>query len=163
MRYWPTTLSQSDALLGSLWRTLCLMNVRVTKTVASDRLILVNSAKLMAHIDQEDISCREANTIKDEYHKDWFHESSGVTYFTPPAAYIENGRIKFINGRHRCILLARHLQTFPFLIGNIDSDHIDGKPTSVSLDVMSDIKEDDLEENTIFRLPELEFGEFNPA
>lgn len=132
------------------------MNVRIIKTVSTDKLILADTVKLITHIDKEDINYREANIVEDKYHRNWFFKSKGETYFTPPAAYIENGRIIFINGRHRCILLMCHLMNFPFLIGSIDSTH-------KSLEVINNICVTDLEENAIFSLPELEFCEFNPA
>ena len=139
------------------------MNVRAMKTASSDRLIMVDSAKLMEYVVGEDMKCRKANVVKDAYHKDWFYEHEGETYFTPPAAYIDNGKILFINGRHRSILLARHLKEFPFLISNIDMDHVGGKPNEKSLEVMKAIKADDFAEHSIFCLPDLGVGNFAPA
>jgi hypothetical protein len=72
-------------------------------------------------------------------------------------------KIHFINGRHRAILLSRHLEKFPFLIGNIDHDHFGGIPKESSLQVFHSIKADDLEEHTRFDLPDLSFGDFEPA
>jgi len=139
------------------------MKIKTIKTVSTDRLFLVSSAKLMECMDSGDIKCRDSEIVEDAYHKDWFFEFNGSTYFTPPAAYIKDGRILFINGRHRAVLLARHLESFPFLIGNVDLDHCGGVPKSKSLEVMDDIKAADFEEHTTFNLPELQFGDFEPA
>ena len=86
------------------------------------------------------LKCRNAVIVEDAYHKDWFYEYEGETYFTPPAAYIDNGNILFINGRHRSILLAGHLSEFPFLIGSIDLDHTGEQPKERSLEVIRAIK-----------------------
>lgn len=139
------------------------MNVKVIKTKSSDRLILVDSAKLMEYVVSKDMKCRNTDIVEDAYHRDWFYEYEGEVYFTPPSAYIENGRILFIDGRHRSILLARYLKKFPFLIGNIDMNHIGMKPKKRSLEVMKAIKIDDFAEYEIFSLPELEFGNFESA
>ncbi len=137
------------------------MNKRVRKTVKSDRLILVNAKKLFDYIDKSDLSCRESENIQDLYHREWFFEFKGEGYFKPPAAYIENGVIKFINGRHRVILLSRHLDAFPLLIGNLDLDHVWGKATEKSVSVLQEITMRKLEEHSIFNnLPDLEYGNF---
>ncbi len=139
------------------------MIVKPIKTALSDRLFLVSSKKLMQYVNEEDLNCRDAERVEDAYHKDWFEEEDGCTYFTPPAAYIQDGEILFINGRHRAILLARHLDQFPFLIRNIDMD-IDGeKPKESSLKVMDSIKAGDFTSSSTFSVPDLGYGDFKHA
>ncbi len=125
------------------------------KTTNTDRLFLVSSERLMQYVNEDDFKCRDSYIVEDAYHKDWFFEFNGYTYFTPPTASIQNGEIFFINGRHRAILLARHLDQFPFLIGNIDQDHFGGEPKASSLEVMDSIKAVDFEEHSTFILPDL--------
>lgn len=139
------------------------MDIKTIKTVETDRLILVHSEKLLQHINNDDLRCRDSAMVEDAYHKDWFFKYRGFTYFTPPAASIRDGEIFFINGRHRTILLARHLDQFPFLIGKIDFDHFGGKPKASSLKIFKSIKANDFEEHSIFSLPDLKFGNFKPA
>ena len=135
------------------------MDKRVKKNIKSDRLILVNAKKLFDYIDKSDLSCRESENIQDLYHRDWFFEKNGEGYFTPPTVFIDYGVIKFINGRHRVILLSRHLDAFPLLIGNLD--HVCGKTTERSLSVLQEITMRKLEEHSIFNnLPDLEYGNF---
>lgn len=136
------------------------MEIKIMKTTEFDRLILVSRDKLMDYVNQEDLCCRESRIIEDAYHKDWFYQFNGFTYFTPPAASIRDGTIYFINGRHRTILLTMHLSQFPFLIGNIDLDHFGGTPKTSSLKAFESIRLGDLEEHSAFILPDLKFGPF---
>jgi hypothetical protein len=140
------------------------MNKRIMKTADSDRLILTDSKKILKHVDLANLECRDSKIVKDLYHPDWFFEFNGEEYFTPPAVYIENGIIKFINGRHRTVLLSRHLDTFPLLIGNLDMDHFGGTATEKSTEILNKIMVDSFVEHSIFmNLPELESGDFPPA
>jgi len=140
------------------------MKKRIMKTAESDRLILANAKKLLLYSDPEDLKCRNSEVIKDLYHPDWFFEINGKEYFDPPAAYIEKGVIKFINGRHRSVLLSRHIEEFPLLIGNLDMDHCGGTATSMSVEVLIKITANQFSEHSVFNnLPELEFGDFEPA
>ncbi len=134
------------------------MEVKIQKTASTDRLFLVDAKKLMEY--ENDIACRNSQTIENVYHKDWFFEQCNFLYFTPPAAYIFNGKIFFINGRHRTILLSRYLNEFPFLIGNIDLDHFGLTPKAISLEVMTIIKAKDVKEHSSFTLPDLKMGKF---
>jgi hypothetical protein len=140
------------------------MNKRIMKTVQSDRLILIDGNKLLAHADPVDLGCRNSDVIEDLYHQACFFKYNGAEYFTPPAAYIEQGGIKFINGRHRTLLLSRHLKSFPLLIGNLDMDHCGGTATAKSIEVLNEITMNQFTEHSVFNnLPELKFGDFAPA
>ncbi len=139
------------------------MNRKILKTSPSDRLILVSSEKLMDYADEADLNCRNSQAIVDLYHKDWFYDYNDEPYFSPPAIYIKNGSILFINGRHRAILLSRHLEKFPVLIGSLDMDHCGGSPTVNSIRALASIQAGEILEHTNFQLPELDFGDFDPA
>jgi hypothetical protein len=139
------------------------MNKKILKTAGSDRVILVSSKKLMKYVDEADLECRNSKVIEDLYHKDWFFSYNDEPYFTPPAIYIDDGKILFINGRHRAILFARHLEEFPVLVGNLDMDHCGGTAKESSLGVLEKIKVGEIEEHDNFNLPELKFGNFAPA
>ena len=140
------------------------MNKRIMRTAESDRLILVDVKKLLAHADPADLKCRDSEVIEDLYHPDWFFEYNGEEYFSPPAVYIEDGVVKFINGRHRTLLLSQYLEAFPLLIGNLDLDCDGETATSKSIEVLNEITVDQLTEDSVFKnLPELKFGDFPPA
>jgi len=140
------------------------MNKRIMKTADWDRLILVDARKLFAYIDLEDLKCRESDVIEDLYHRDWFFEYENAEYFTPPAVYIEKGVVRFINGRHRTLLLARYLEIFPLLIGSLDLDNLCGTATAKSIEVLREITVNQLAEHSIFgNFPKLEFGDFPKA
>ncbi|MEW8352660.1 MAG: hypothetical protein AB2665_02575 [Candidatus Thiodiazotropha sp.] len=139
------------------------MNRKILKTVNSDRVILVSSKKLMEHADKADLECRNSIVIEDLYHKDWFFNYNDESYFTPPAIYINDGKILFVNGRHRAILFARHLEEFPILVSNLDMDHSGGCAKESSLAMLEKIKSGEIHEHSYFNLPELEFGDFPPA
>lgn len=118
----------------------------------------------MEHIDVGDLNCRASEVIQNLYHKDWFFELNGSAYFSPPSANIDDGVIKFINGRHRSILLSRHLSEFPFLIGNLDLDTCGGTATSRSLEVLKKITSGKIVEHSFFNnMPNLKFGDFDQA
>ena len=138
-----------------------IMKVKAMKTADTDRLIIVHGSKLLAL--PSDIDCRKSKTILDAYHKDWFYEYEGATYFIPPAAYIQDGEVFYISGRHRTILLERHLSEFPLLIGNLDFDNSYGEPTSRSIDAFESIRVSDFIEHSLFTLPDLERGAFPAA
>ena len=134
------------------------------KTAETDRLILVSGKALLQYTDSTDLQCRDSEEIDDCYHRDWFFEYNNEKYFEPPAIYITEGVIKFINGRHRSILLSRHIEEFPLLIGNIDMDTHWGTASSKSIDVLNKITVKPFAEHSVFNsLPELSFGDFKPA
>jgi hypothetical protein len=139
------------------------MNRKILKTANYDRVVLVSSQKLMEHTDRDDLACRKSEVIENLYHKDWFFDYNDEPYFTPPAIYIQDGKIFFINGRHRAILFSRHLDKFPALVGNLDMDHCGGSAKESSLKTLASIKAGEIEEHANFNLPELGFGAFNPA
>lgn len=140
------------------------MNKKILKAVSSDRLILVNAKELMSRVDVDDLRCRNSQTIQNFYHKEWFFEFKGEPYFDPPAIYINQGIIKFINGRHRSILLSRHLDEFPLLVGNLDLDHFSGVASTKSRDVLDKITAGSFIEHSFFHnMPKLAFGDFAPA
>lgn len=71
----------------------------------------------MSNVDLADLACRESESVFDWYHADWFYRDSvGTLHFTPPAFEFRNGRLLGINGRHRTVLLCRHLEVFPMLL-----------------------------------------------
>lgn len=136
------------------------MNKKIMKTTDSDRLILVRSDTFLQCVDKLDFECRSSEVINDLYQRSWFFSYNDEPYFIPPAIYILNGKILFLNGRHRTTLLARHLEVFPVLVGNLDMDHCGRTARESSLEMLEKIKLGEIQEHSNFNLPDLDFGDF---
>ena len=86
-------------------------------TAATDVAAWVTRDAFMANVDPDNLACRESKDVLDWYHPDWFrHDDNGELYFTPPAFEFRNGRLLGINGRHRAVLLYRHMEVIPMLL-----------------------------------------------
>jgi hypothetical protein len=97
------------------------MKCRVDITAATDIAAWVTREAFIANVDQEDLSCRDSKIVFDYYHPNWFrYNIKGELYFTPPAFVFRDGYLCGVNGRHRAILLFRHLNTIPMLLVNPD-------------------------------------------
>jgi hypothetical protein len=141
-----------------------LMKKRISKTSKTDRIILVDLKKLIECTSKTDLYCGVAKKIENLYSKYWFRQSNGEEYFIPPAVYIEDGNIKFINGRHRTLVLKNYLNELPLLVGNLDHDNFGEKATVKSKQVLNEITLKQFHEHSIFdKLPELDFGDFPEA
>lgn len=93
------------------------MKCKILITAETDLAAWVSRKSFMSHVDQADLACRESEVIHDWYHPDWFREGdNGFLSFIPPAFGFWGGRLRGINGRHRAILLFRHLETIPMLL-----------------------------------------------
>ena len=75
----------------------------------------------MACVDPDDLACRESQLVEEYYRADWFYFEPGATLFNAPAFYLKDNRAFFINGRHRTVLLARHLSLLPMALTQIDA------------------------------------------
>ena len=62
------------------------MKIKILKNKDTDRLIIVNSEQLMKYIYSGDLEWRESDIVLDLYHRDWFYQYNGFTYFKPPVA-----------------------------------------------------------------------------
>ncbi len=89
---------------------------KIEITLATDQALLVNRASFMNRVDHFDLAFRESETIVDAYLESWFRYSDGHVFFTVPAFYLKDGVARFINGRHRTVLLFRHLEIAPMAV-----------------------------------------------
>jgi hypothetical protein len=97
------------------------MKCRIDITAATDVAAWVTREAFVANVNLDDLACRESEDVLDWYHPDWFrHDDNGELYFTPPAFEFRNGHLLGINGRHRAILLYRHLEVIPMLLVRSD-------------------------------------------
>ena len=92
------------------------MKCRITITSNLDIAALVNTAVFNSNVDLRDLACRDTQKVRDVYHPKWFCNIEGVTHFRPPAFAFRNGHLMGINGRHRAVLLSRHMEHFPILL-----------------------------------------------
>ena len=92
------------------------MKCRVNVTAFTDIPILIERQIFRRYVSRDDLACRESAIIHDWYHPNWFREGDGYLYFTPPAFCFRDNHFFCINGRHRAVLLCRHMEVFPLLL-----------------------------------------------
>jgi hypothetical protein len=123
------------------------MKCRIRITAVSDIAAWVTRDAFMSHVDPDDLACRESEEVLDWYNQDWFsHDKNGELYFTPPAFEFRNGHLLGINGRHRAVLLYRHLDVIPMLLV---------LPGTWPHDKLIEIMEREIGKNEIVELPDL--------
>ncbi|WP_119969753.1 hypothetical protein [Shewanella japonica] len=92
------------------------MRVSVSKNRNSlesgDEYFLLNRDAFYEHVDREDFECRKSTIIEATYHENWFEIDNA---FLPPILFIKDGKVKFINGRHRTALLFSYLTEIPVI------------------------------------------------
>jgi len=93
------------------------MKCKLDITACSDVAAWVTRAAFMRNVDPIDLACRESAHVDDSYHPDWFRRDAvGDLRFRPPAFAFYSGHLQGINGRHRAVLLCRHMETIPMLL-----------------------------------------------
>lgn len=93
------------------------MRCTLNLVVASDRHCWVRWSSFLQVVDLDDLACRESAVIEDRYLASWLPTGPNANrLFTPPAFELRDGRAFFINGRHRALLLARHLPLVPMAL-----------------------------------------------
>ncbi|EJV9415944.1 hypothetical protein BOO22_21100 [Vibrio cidicii] len=92
------------------------MRISISKNRSSlesgDKYFVLSREVFFDYVDLEDFECRKSNTIEPAYHRHWFEAE---TMFLPPIMYFKDGKIRFINGRHRTALLFDHLSEIPVI------------------------------------------------
>jgi hypothetical protein len=92
------------------------MKCRVAK-FETDIAAWVSRDVFLANVDQKDMACRDSQVVLDWYHPGWFiNDHDGDLHFIPPAFVFMRGSLLGINGRHRAILLTRHMDAIPMLL-----------------------------------------------
>lgn len=93
------------------------MRCKVDKTVSADIAAWVNRNVFKRNVDAVDLALRESAKVCNWYNSSWFRDDgSSLKCFTPPAFCFQNGKLKGVNGRHRAVLLCRHMEEFPMLL-----------------------------------------------
>ena len=123
------------------------MKCRIDITAVTDIAAWVARNSFMANEDPNDLACRESKDIFNCYHPDWFrHDDNGELYFTPPAFEFRNGHLLGINGRHRAILLYKHMEVIPMLLVT---------PDKWPKEKLAEIVQKEIGESEIVELPDL--------
>lgn len=123
------------------------MKCKIDITSGTDLPAWVTRDSFMNNVDLDDLALREAIDVQDWYHPGWFrHDNNGNLRFTPPAFIYMRGHLRGINGRHRAVLLYRHLESIPMLL--VDPD--DWPKDKIHELVQREIREDE-----IIELPDL--------
>ena len=127
------------------------MQCKVDITSDSDIAAWVSKNMFMKYVDLMDISLRESQKVFDWYHPLWFRQSSsGELCFTPPAFTFSDGCLRGINGRHRAVLLCRHLDPIPMLLVN---------PHTWPKSIIKKIVQREINANEVLELPALALNE----
>ncbi len=122
------------------------MKCRINITAASDVAAWVTRDAFMANVDPDDLAFRDSKDVLDWYHPDWFRHDNDDLSFTPPAFEFRNGHLLGINGRHRAVLLYRHLEVIPMLLV---------RPDTWPADKFAEIVQQEISEGESVELPDL--------
>lgn len=133
------------------------MKVKLTFPNAQDRHLLIDIQSFMEIVDEYDLSLRKSAEIVDAYHEHWFESiADGIHEFNPPVFYLQKGVAKFINGRHRTLLLQRNMTTIPMALANMDGfPTFMKKPDRLSEETLKRILVKSLEGHEVFDFPDL--------
>ncbi|WP_133468027.1 hypothetical protein [Paraglaciecola marina] len=85
---------------------------------SGDRYYVLNRDYFNEYVDKEDFNCRKSLSIEQAYHKNWFEVENK---FLPPILFFYNGKLQFINGRHRTALLFEFLSEIPVIFLSPDA------------------------------------------
>ncbi|WP_143477748.1 hypothetical protein [Pseudogulbenkiania subflava] len=133
------------------------MRVTLQPPNAKDEFFLICVEQFMRVVDELDLEKRKSKIIRDAYHEHWFEQCADESYqFHAPEFYLTNGVARFINGRHRTLLLSRHLEYIPMALTNMDGFPISPtKPHPTSLEVLESISVKKLTGDEFFHFPDL--------
>ena len=99
------------------------MNCKIQLTAAWDRPYWIRWTDFKKCVDEDDLACRDSWVIQDCYLATWFsYSENGERHFNPPTFCLRNGLASFINGRHRTILLSKHLDILPMALAQTDAE-----------------------------------------
>ena len=134
------------------------MKVRLKPpTVSSDQFHLIKTDQLMLFVDKHDLAQRNSLTIVHAYHKHWLSKCEGDIFsFHAPQFYINDGTIKFINGRHRTLLLSEYMKEIPMALTSMDIQLFSSNSSRQNcLNCLQKISIKRISEQDIFDFPDL--------
>ena len=157
-RFYPNKVSLPKTLRGSARLVLGItMRVRLQPPNAQDAFYLIKVDEFMQVVDQADLAQRNSRNIESAYHKHWLSLCPDGSYlFHAPQFYLTKGVAKFINGRHRTLLLCQHLDEIPMALTNMDGHPIwTAHPHQSSADSLSHMFIHELSGQEMFTFPDL--------
>jgi hypothetical protein len=116
-------------------------------TAATDRPFWIRRADFLGHVHMQNYMCREVQWVANAYLKDWFRDDQGMRFFSLPSVWLKEGRITFINGRHRTAVLSEHLEILPMAATTNGGDDDDA--------LFISIKHADLKLDRVIQVPDL--------
>jgi hypothetical protein len=117
-------------------------------TLSTDRPFWIRRADFLGHVHMQNYMCREVQWVYPyAYLKDWFRDNEGVRFFSLPSVWLNDGRITFINGRHRTAVLSEHLEMLPMAAITNGGDGDDA--------LFNSIKYADLKLDGVIQVPDL--------
>jgi len=133
------------------------MRVRLQPPNAMDAFYLINVEQFMRIVDPWDLAQRVSEKIEKAYHEHWFSESTdGGHLFHAPEFYLRAGVARFINGRHRTLVLSQYLNEIPMALTNMDGYPVfAAHPLQSSVKVLEQISIRTLTGEEIFEFPNL--------
>jgi hypothetical protein len=138
----PTTqmLDHSRRLMGIS------MKCKVQFNHASDKYYLIRWSEFLKVVDHNDLACRNSKEIEFCFHEAWFYTDNDHMKFIAPAFLLNDGVARFINGRHRAVLLSKYLDLIPMALTSNDSE---------SLHLLDNIVEREISRFEWFEFPDL--------
>lgn len=95
------------------------MKCKIAVTAKNDLPVWIKKKIFEKYVNKEDLALRASKDVYDCYHPNWFDkDQNGEIYFIPPAFHFLREEFYGINGRHRAVLLLRHLSIIPILFVN---------------------------------------------
>ncbi len=108
------------------------MKVKVQVEAPMDELYLVETSLLDKLVVESDwIGHRDAKKLVNKYKPEWFYTLGGDKHFSPPVVKIQNGKLYFINGRHRFGVLREFMTVIPISCAGI-FDSLNNEQTNLS-------------------------------
>jgi hypothetical protein len=124
---------------------------------AQDEYYLINVIKFMSIVDENYLAQNESMEIIDTFHKYWFSRNGeNEILFHPPEFYLEKGVARFINGRHRTLVLYKHMNEIPMALTNMDGYPVFADSShQLSKNVLNNIAISKLKGDEVFDFPDL--------
>jgi hypothetical protein len=134
------------------------MKVRLNPPNAMDQLHLVKTELFMRVVDQVDLATRDSQQIENAFHEHWLSPLPDGSYlFRAPEFYLRDGVARFINGRHRTLVLAQSMSEIPMALTNMDLYPVHSvRPRQSSVDTLKRISVRQLSPGEVLAFPDLQ-------
>ena len=140
------------------------MRVLISKNRSSletdDGFFTITRQAFHLNVDTNDFVCRKVRDIEHVFSVDWFDEGEPL-HFHPPICFIKNGKIKFINGRHRTELLLKYLEKIPVIFLSHKASAFSSVDEQLKIKEMIERICEPLKSGTSFNFPELPLRKFS--